>query len=146
MHLKRTKVLFLITKSTLGGAQRYVYDLATGLDSAEFETCVAVGGEGPLLETLAEAGIKVHKLTHLQRDISFFNEIQTFFELLRIIRKEKPQVLHINSSKAGFLGGLAGRFCRVPKIIFTAHGWAFNEDRSPFQRRIFKLLHFFESI
>ena len=142
MHLKRTKVLFLITKSTLGGAQRYVYDLATALNPTEFDASVAVGGEGPLVEMLENAGSKVHKLTYLTRDISFFTEIRTSIELIRLIRKVKPDVLHINSSKAGLLGGLAGRLCRVPKIIFTAHGWAFNEDRTPFQKTLFKLLHF----
>ena len=142
MHLKRTKVLFLITKSTLGGAQRYVYDLATALNPTEFDASVAVGGEGPLVEMLENAGSKVHKLTYLTRDISFFTEIRTSIELIRLIRKVKPDVLHINSSKAGLLGGLTGRLCRVPKIIFTAHGWAFNEDRTPFQKTLFKLLHF----
>lgn len=142
MHPKRTKVLFLITKSTLGGAQRYVYDLATTLNPTEFDASVAAGGGGSLVEMLETAGIKVHKLTYLTRDISFFTEIRTCIELIRLIRKIKPDVLHINSSKAGLLGGLAGRLCRVPKIIFTAHGWAFNEDRTPFQKTLFKLLHF----
>jgi glycosyltransferase involved in cell wall biosynthesis len=143
MHIQRKKVLFLITKSTLGGAQQYVFDLATNLPQEEFDVSVAVGGDGPLIEILQNEGFKVHHLKHLKRDISFFDEVKTFFALLRIIKKEKPDVLHINSSKAGVLGGLAGRMCRVPKIVFTAHGWAFNEDRSRSQKKILKALHWF---
>jgi glycosyltransferase involved in cell wall biosynthesis len=141
MMQTRKKVLFLITKSTLGGAQQYVFDLATHLPQEEFDVSIAVGGEGALIEMLQNEGFKVHQLKHLKRDISFFDEVKTFFALLRIIKKEKPDVLHINSSKAGVLGGLAGRVCRVPKIVFTAHGWAFNEDRTKSQKKIVKALH-----
>ena len=139
----RKKVLFLITKSTLGGAQQYVFDLATHLPQEDFDVVVAVGGDGALIELLQQEGFKVHQLKNLKRDISFFDEVKTFFALLRIIKKEKPDVLHINSSKAGVLGGLAGRLCRVSRIIFTAHGWAFNEDRSKSQKKVLKALHWF---
>lgn len=141
MPLQRKKVLFLITKSTRGGAQQYVLDLACNLPQEKFDVVVAVGGDGPLIELLQDKGFKVYVLKHLKRDITIHAEVKTFFALLGIITKEKPDVLHINSSKAGILGGLAGRLCRVPKIIFTAHGWAFNEDRSKTQKRILKALH-----
>jgi glycosyltransferase involved in cell wall biosynthesis len=61
-------------------------------------------------------------------------EFKAFFELLRVIRDEQPDVLHLNSSKAGGIGALAGRVAMVPTIIFTAHGWAHRENRSPLAR------------
>lgn len=137
----RKKVLFLITKGNLGGAQRYVYDLATSLDGAKFDAQVAVGKDGPLADMIKDAGFKVHTLKGLKRDISLLNEVTSFFGLCRILKQEKPDVLHLNSSKAGALGALAGRVCGVPKIIFTAHGWAFNEDRPSWQRFMIKVVH-----
>ena len=77
----------------------------------------------------------------MSRDIYFFGEIKSFFALLKIIKKEKPDVLHLNSSKMGLVGGLCGRLCGVPKIIFTAHGLASNEDRSVLSRKFFLFLH-----
>ena len=142
MRNDRKKVLFLITKSTLGGAQRYVYDLATELPQEEYDVVVAVGGDGSLVDNLKQEGIAVLQLKTLKRDISIFDELRTFFTLIRIIRKERPDILHINSSKAGIIGSIAGRLCRVPRIIFTAHGWVFNEDRPPWQKTIFKVFHF----
>ncbi len=139
--IKHKKVLYLITKSNWGGAQRYVYDLATGLPKDEFEAVVALGGDGPLATKLQEAGIRVIFIPSLQRDISLAKEARSFFELWRIIRAEKPEVLHINSSKAGALGTLIGRLARVPQIVFTAHGWAFNEDRPKLQKLILKKIH-----
>lgn len=126
----RKKILFVITKSNWGGAQRYVHDLATGLPKAEFEPSVAFGQEGLLAEKLREAGIRTLPITSLQRDISLAADIQSFFELLRLFRKEKPDVVHLNSSKAAGVGALAARIAGVPKIIFTAHGWPFLEKRN----------------
>lgn len=135
------KVLFLITKSSWGGAQRYVYDLATNLPKEGFEAIVATGGTGPLVNKLEQAEIKVLQIPALQRDISLVKEIVAFWQIGQLIRKEKPDVLHINSSKAGAIGALIGRLTFVPNIVFTGHGWAFNEKRPWWQKIIFKLIH-----
>jgi glycosyltransferase involved in cell wall biosynthesis len=140
-ELTRTKVLFLITKSNWGGAQRYVYDLATTLDLASFEPVVVLGGTGELTQKLELAGVRTITLQTLQRDISITKEIGFMTELWRIIRTEKPDVLHVNSSKAGGVGCFIGRLARVPRVIFTAHGWAFNEDRPVWQKFIIKKVH-----
>ena len=137
----KKKVLFLITKSNWGGAQRYVYDLATHLDNTKFEPVVALGGNGELVTLLSHAGIRTIQINSLARDISLKKEKEFATELYKIIKTEKPDILHVNSSKAGGVGTFIGRILRVPRIIFTAHGWAFNEDRSLWQRLIIKFLH-----
>ncbi|HMO78526.1 MAG TPA: glycosyltransferase [Candidatus Paceibacterota bacterium] len=139
--LPKKKVLFLITKSNWGGAQRYVYDLATNLDKNLFEPVVALGGKGELVSRLNDAGIRVIVIDSLQRDISIKQEWQFIKELASIIKTEKPDILHVNSSKAGGIGTLLGRLLFVPRVIFTAHGWAFNEDRPKWQKIIIKFLH-----
>ncbi len=160
MAENKQKILFLITKSNFGGAQRYVYDLAVGLPKSEFDVTVAAGGAnvrsgtlatvpsevgeggtGTLIDKLRHSNIRVVTIPSLERDISLFKELRAFFEIWQIIREEKPDVLHINSSKAGVLGSLAGRLLGVPNIIFTAHGWAFNEDRPKWQKLILKKMH-----
>lgn len=138
----KIKVLFLITKSNFGGAQRYVYDLATNLDRTKFTPVVALGGTGPLVDMLTNAHIPVVTLTKMQNSTSLRQAWSSFRELVGVIKSEKPDVLHLNSSVAGLVGAIAGRFARVPNIIFTAHGWAFNEDRPLWQRLIIKGLHY----
>lgn len=137
----RTKILYLITKSNWGGAQQYVFDLASELSPDEFDVVVALGGTGRLKDELSAKNIRTISLQNLERDISFFKEIQSTIELFKILKSEKPDILHINSSKAGGLGAFIGRILSVPKIIFTAHGWAFNEDRPWWQRVVIKKLH-----
>jgi len=135
-------IIYVITKSNLGGAQKYVYELAVEAHKNGNNVSVIVGGGGALVEKLTAVGIDVHKLNHLKRDISLFNEFRTFFELIRIFRKVKPDVIHLNSSKAGGLGALAGQICGIKKIIFTIHGWAFNEDRNWLSKLAIKILYF----
>ena len=134
----KTKVLFVITKSNFGGAQKYVYDLATNIPKDKFDITVALGGSGLLIQKLNEKGIRVLPIPSLARDVNTANDLSAFFELLSIFRNERPDVVHLNSAKAGGVGALAARFARVPKIIFTAHGWAFNEARSQLQCIIIK--------
>jgi len=136
----KKKILFVITKSNWGGAQRYVYDLATSLAKKDFEVKVALGGRGPLKDKLDVVGVEVITIPHLVRNVNVFNELKVFFDLVKIFNREKPDVVHLNSSKVGGLGSLAGRLARVPKIIFTAHGWAFNEDRSIISKLIIRIL------
>lgn len=139
--MQKKKIIYLITKSNWGGAQRYVYDLATNLDLTKWEPVVALGGDGELTTKLEEAGIRIISLNALQRDISISKELSFANELWQILKVEKPDILHVNSSKAGGVGCLLGRLASVPRVIFSAHGWAFNEDRPWWQRLVVKTLH-----
>ncbi|MDD2657873.1 MAG: glycosyltransferase [Candidatus Pacebacteria bacterium] len=139
----KKKILFVITKSNWGGAQRYVYDLASGLPKEQFDVAVALGGTGRadastglLEERLSGAGVRTIFLASFTRDVYLLRDVKAFFELLNVIKKEKPDVLHLNSSKAGGLGALAGHITGVRRIIFTAHGFAHNEIRPLPQRAL----------
>ncbi|MEI8061715.1 MAG: glycosyltransferase [bacterium] len=135
------KILYVITKSNWGGAQRYVYDLATSLSSQGHDVSVVLGGNGLLSEKLKNAGINVFNVGSMKRDISFKDEIKTFFTLGRIIWKVRPDVVHVNSSKAGGIGAFIARLLWVKRVVFTAHAWAFNENRSHVQQFIIGCLH-----
>ena len=128
--LHRTKIVFLITKSTWGGAGRYVYDLATNLPKNQFDVAVALGGIGVLREKLRDAGITVLGLQNLQRDLSISTDIGGFFSIYKVLRSSRPDIVHLNSSKAGGLGALAARLLGIRRIVFTVHGWPFVEKRN----------------
>lgn len=144
----KKKILYIITKSNFGGAQRYVFDLATSLDKNQFEISVALGGSGALKGKLESAGIKTIAVPSLERDISTLKEIKAFLNIYKIIKEVQPDIVHLNSSKAGVLGALACRIYNLPNllyatrytlhalIIYTAHGWAFKEKRKPINKKI----------
>ena len=149
--MQRKRILYVITKGNWGGAQRYVYDLAVNLSPGEFEAVVACGEGNALSEKLARAGIRCERISSLNRAVGFA-DIAAFREIFRLLKKERPDILHLNSSKAVALGVFASRlfsvfsflmpsaYRRAPKIIFTVHGWPFNEPRPFFARSVIFLL------
>lgn len=139
--MQKTKICHIITKSNFGGAQKYVYELATSLDKNLFEVCVALGGNGILKQKLVENGIEVIVIPRLEKEVSIFKELSTFKFLYNLFNERHFDIVHLNSSKIGALGGFAARISGVPKIIFTAHGWAFNEDRGFISKSIIKFIH-----
>ncbi len=133
-EIKRKKILFVITKSNWGGAQRYVYDLTTALPAELFDVAVAYGGNGVLAGKLREKNIRGISIEKLQRDMNIFDDLKSFIALLRILKTEKPDIVHLNSSKIAGLGAVAARYYGIKKIIFTVHGFAFNEQRPWWQK------------
>ena len=134
------RILYVITKGHWGGAQRYVYDLACAAKAKGHEVMVIYGEEGPLGERLAEAGVPYQSLPFLKRDIHIKSELLSLKHLYTFIREYNPDVVHVTSSKAG-LTLLAARLAFVKRIIFTAHGWAFNEARPRWQRSVMKFFY-----
>lgn len=122
------KILYTITKANWGGAQRYVFDMACAMKTEGHEVVVFSGEPGLLTKRLLETGITVVTSKSLGKEISLERELQAFRELYSYIKEFRPDVIHANSSKAG-LALLAGRLLRVKHLLFTAHGFAFNEER-----------------
>lgn len=132
------KAIIAITKSNWGGAQRYVFDMAVGVKKAGFNVAVMCGGNGPLVSKLNTEGIRVIHLPLFGRDISWYKDFLSLLFIIKTIWKERPQVFHINSAKMGGAGIFSGRLCGVSNIIFTAHGFAFNESRPIWQKVLIK--------
>lgn len=138
----KKRVLHLITKGEpFGGAQHYVYTLATHLPQETYESIVLTGEGEELVTRLTKAGVHTEHIPYLGRNINPFGEVRAFIALVKRLKEIKPDILHTNSSKAGLFGALAGRIARVPRIIFTAHGWSSNEKRHWLIRTFFLILH-----
>ncbi len=139
----RKKVLYVITKSNFGGAQRYVFDLARHLPADRFVASVACGGNGLLVERLRDAGIVTHEVRHFTRDVSLLADIRAGIELIRLFRRERPDTVHLNSAKPVTMGALAARIARVPRIVSTIHGWTSHERRPRWQHVVIRALERF---
>lgn len=133
------KILFVVTKANFGGAQKYVFDLATNLDES---VAVAAGpaphGPDALFEKLRDEPVTCIRLESLGRDVGFA-DWRAFSDLVGLMKAERPDVVHLNSSKAGGLGALAARIAGVPMIIFTVHGIPYHEPRSLLSRIAIRL-------
>lgn len=134
---KKIKVLYLITRSNWGGAQRYVYDLASQLNHDQFSIAVAGGGTGErgapagkLNERLTSIDLPFHYLSALHRSINPLSELRAQWQIIRCIQKVRPDVVHLNSTKIAALGGLLARLLGVRTIVFTVHGFPYTAHQT----------------
>ncbi len=132
---KRYKILYLITQGMLGGAQTHILHLAANL-KRDFDVHVAMGIKGPLWDNLVDEGVSVYHIPSLIRTISPVKDYHALTEIIKLIKRIKPDLISTHSSKAGIIGRFAARLCGVSSI-FTAHGWAFTEGVPEKQRRFY---------
>lgn len=125
-------ILYVITQQDAGGAQKYVLDLA-----AYFHGSIAAGTEGnQLTQQASSRAIPFYPLPHMRRALNPYHDTLALLELMSLIKKLKPDVVHTNSSKAGVLGTLASWLCGIP-TVFTAHGFQYLEPMSIFKKWFF---------
>lgn len=125
------KVVHLVTRLDLGGAQQNTLHTVRHLDRALYEP-VLVCGRGGMLdgEASADSSIRTVFVDSLVRDLDPFHDLLALLELTKLLLAERPAVLHTHSSKAGILGRLAAALAGVPVVVHTYHGFGFH-DRQP---------------
>ncbi len=120
------KILYVITCGDRGGSQVTLLDLVRNLP-AGFEAVVASGQDGYLERGCKKTGIPFRRVTCLVREIHPLRDLVALFQLILLIGRERPDVVHAHTSKAGILARLAARIMRTPSV-FTAHTWSFDAD------------------
>jgi glycosyltransferase involved in cell wall biosynthesis len=89
---------------------------------------VGVSGPGPDVESLERDGIRHVPLTASTREMDPLADLRAAVQLWRILRRERPDVLHTHNPKPGFYGRVVGRLARVPIVVNTNHGLYATED------------------
>ncbi len=140
-------LLYLITQDSWGGAQRYVYDLATHLYQ-DYRVVIGIGGDACLPHGLHEriqtfnamhgSAIELVQIPHLVRPLSPIDDLRALYEIRKIYKKLKPTVVHLNSSKAGILGSIASMRTTI-STVYTVHGWVFREPLSRVRAGFYQL-------
>jgi glycosyltransferase involved in cell wall biosynthesis len=152
----KKKILYLLTQTHYGGAQKYVHDLALTLRQAQgdkYNIIVAVGegSQEPWMTDLTQAGTEVLRLKHVKRNLSIWHDFLSGFELYSLYKKIKPDVVHLNNSKIGAIGAVIAalynfsvrvsqrtsqRQSAITKVIYTVHGLVLNEPL-PLWRKLY---------
>ncbi|KAB2911475.1 MAG: glycosyltransferase family 4 protein [Kofleriaceae bacterium] len=136
---ERVKVLHLITRLIVGGAQDNT--LLTVEKHRRDRYCVHVAGNpaGEWTERARLVADAFHPLPNLVNPISPGRDSAALAEMVRLMRRERFDVVHTHSSKAGVLGRLAARLAGVPAVVHTMHGPTGMHDlMSPWKRRVFE--------
>ena len=111
-----------------------------GARARGYPVSLACSSQGRLTEEVEKAGIAVHLIPQMDREISPVWDVAAVFSLWVLIRRHRYSLVHTHNSKAGFIGRLAARLARVPTIIHTVHGFAFHESESAGRRVLFRCL------
>lgn len=134
------KILYLVTKSDLGGVTKYLLEIVTHLPQ-DYEPFFIMSNGGYFSEELKKIGLEKNvffvPMTNSILDIA--QHIKSNLETLKIIYKIKPDVIHCNSTTGGIVGRICGALSFTP-VIFTAHGWAFTDGISKGKQRFYKIL------
>ncbi len=147
--IEKKKIIFLITQSKYGGAQKYVLALARHF-AKKNQVLIAVGEaqhQDPQFFTEARAlGIEPIVLQNLIRDISLVKAWDALLEIRKLLVKESPDFLHSNSSMAGAIGSCAAWLYRFDplnktvRVIYTVHGFVFNEPLHSIKKQMYRII------
>ena len=141
--MKKIKVVHIVTLLEFGGAQQTVLTILKNLNAERFDR-VLLCGRGGFLDSVALAsGFSVRFVPHLIRQIRPWRDVWALVSLWRLLRLEKPDIVHTHSSKAGVLGRLAAWGAGVPAVVHTVHGFGFTPAQPSWVRGLFVLLERF---
>jgi glycosyltransferase involved in cell wall biosynthesis len=122
------KVVRIIGRMNGGGPARQVAHLHQALRGT-FDTVLVVGrveeGEQDMRYLLRDSS-GVHEVPSMSRSIKGFSELASLIRIVRLLQREKPDIVHTHTSKAGVLGRMAAIVTRVPVRVHTYHGHVFH--------------------
>lgn len=144
----KKRVLFVITQSEYGGAQRFLHTLVSHLDPAKYDVTIATGAEGKnnIFSSSEQKNVKFLILRNLIRDVSPLNDLKALEEFKNLLLGVRPEVLFLLSSKAGFIGSWAAKSSRAPmRVIYRIGGWTFNDPWPAWKKTLFLYMEKFSA-
>ena len=132
------KVIHVITRLDLGGAQQNTLYCVENHDRGRYRTGLVAGLGGELdAEAVELSDAEISLVDWLPYPISPLRDLAAVFKLKKLLQERAADVVHTHSSKAGVVGRLAARLAGVPVIVHTVHGWSFNDTQHALLRRFY---------
>jgi glycosyltransferase involved in cell wall biosynthesis len=140
------KIVRILNRFNVGGPTYNVAYLSKYIGD-DFET-ILIGGEKNESEAcskyiLDDLDLSYTIVPQMRRSINPFQDIIALWQIVKIIRKEKPDIVHTHAAKAGTLGRIAAFLCGVPVIVHTFHGHVFHSYFSSRKTKIFLIIERF---
>jgi glycosyltransferase involved in cell wall biosynthesis len=134
----KPKVFHVITKLELGGAQKVTLMTLERLQRDRYDVALITHPDGLLVDWANRIpNLTRYWIPSLIREVQPVQDFMALVSLWRLFRRERPQVVHTHSSKAGILGRWAAWLAGVPNIFHTAHGFGFNDFQRPMVRNLY---------
>jgi glycosyltransferase involved in cell wall biosynthesis len=123
------KVLYLLdcTGDAGGGAERLAVSVLTNLDPLAYDRymCLSRSSEGHLVDVATRAGVKIFQLNRRSR-----YDVLPWFRLVRVLRRERIQILHSHKHGSNFWGAIMSFVGSVPVFLAHEHSWQYSGNRA----------------
>jgi glycosyltransferase involved in cell wall biosynthesis len=133
------KILLLSTNADLAGAPLHVREIASFLVCDGHDVLVVFGSDGLTRKALIDVGVKTHIVKGMRSSINPLQDLIVYQSLLRLVKSERPDIIHCHSAKAGMIGRLVAAHLKIPSV-YTVHGWGFGSGRKPLVGFILKAI------
>lgn len=134
-------IVRVIDRLNVGGPAIHAVLTTRGLDGGHWRTVLVTGevepSEADMSYLLAEHGIERVLIPSLGRELRPLRDLATAWQLWRIIRRERPDVVHTHKAKAGALGRVCALLAGVPVRVHTYHGHVFHGYFGAAKTRVF---------
>ncbi|WP_373893842.1 glycosyltransferase family 4 protein [Virgibacillus sp. CBA3643] len=97
---------------------------------------ICVCSDGERVGKLRDEGFDVRTI-NIDRRISPIGNLKSIYNMYKLFRREKPDIVHVHTPVASVLGRIAAKLAGVQTIIYTAHGFYFHENMSTKQYKLF---------
>jgi len=128
--MRKVKILHIQVLPIMSGVQKAMLDILERLDRNKYDITILCNSEGELTQAADRLNFHHIILPELKREIHPFYDMLALIKLIKIIRRNRFQLVHTHSSKSGFIGRFAARAAGVPCIVHTVQGFAFHEFSS----------------
>ncbi|MFH1073954.1 MAG: glycosyltransferase family 4 protein [Candidatus Firestonebacteria bacterium] len=141
--MARKKLLHIVTRLEKGGTLSNILSLMEAL-SKDFEVVLAVGSfkteKEKVEKSASTSGYRIVWLEDFRRNISPVKDLITLMDLIDLVLRENPDIVHTHTSKAGILGRAACAITGFKNTVHTPHGHVFYGYFNPVVSFIFVLL------
>jgi glycosyltransferase involved in cell wall biosynthesis len=128
-----TKIAYI---TTVDITLRYILlDQMLSAQQAGYDV-VAISAPGPDATFVQAQGVR-HVPVPMTRTFTPLADLLSLWRLYRVLRRERPTIVHAQTPKAGLLGQLAARFAGVPIVVRTLNGFYFTEETGRLVRRFY---------
>tara|TARA_Y100001970_G_scaffold159011_1_gene194509 strand:+ start:25438 stop:26631 length:1194 start_codon:yes stop_codon:yes gene_type:complete len=141
----KKKILRILNRFNVGGPVYNATYLTKYLDNKSYETLL-IGGKAEKHEASAKyilknESINYKEIKYMKRSISIINDFISFFIVLKIIYRYKPDIIHTHATKAGLIGRFASFFYyKKIKLIHTYHGNVFEGYFNNFKNKLILII------
>jgi glycosyltransferase involved in cell wall biosynthesis len=144
MTAGRVRILRVIARLNMGGPAHHVGLLGSRLAVDRYETLLLHGevgaGEASLDELVRSRGVAMEAVPGLRPELRPRDDLRALLRLVRVVRRERPDILHTHTAKAGMLGRLAAVLAGRPRpiIVHTYHGHVLEGYFGPFRNAFYR--------